>query len=79
MFEGGEGARQGAGREPRAARRAAHYPMQTQSARLLARRMVCPRVCVWLVVLFASVKTRAMLLVVVVSVAVYFGYAESVA
>lgn len=45
MFEGGEGARQGAGREPRAPRRGAHYPMQTQSARRLARRMVCVRLC----------------------------------
>lgn len=39
------GAAQGAGQPPRAARRAAHYQRQTQSARRLARRMVCVRLC----------------------------------
>ena len=78
MFEGGEGARQGAGRGPRAPRRGAHYPMQTQSARRLARRMVCPLVCVWLVVLFSHIEAWTMLLVVVVSVAVNFRHSVAV-
>lgn len=40
---------------------------------------VCPLVCVWSVVLLVCIKTWAVLLIVVVSVAVDFRHAESIA
>lgn len=84
MIEGGEGARQGAGQEPRAPRRGAHYPMQTRcrhNRRAVWRAAWCVSACVRVVsvVLFASVEAGAVLVVVVVSVAVDFWHAVAVA